>query len=154
MKNAYTLVELIFVIVIIGVLAGVASSSFKSDYLRTDMDYIVSKIKEAQYKGIGYEHREFGGGEDGGSIGCLTLTKSSLEGKATDGNVLYRLHVDLSGDLYNKTLCFDAKGQAHDDGSFSSAAITEQKLLELTYNGVTKKITILPVSGFAIIECN
>ena len=60
MKNAYTLVELIFVIVIIGVLAGVASTSFKSDYLRADMNYIAAKIKEAQYKGIGFEHKVFG----------------------------------------------------------------------------------------------
>lgn len=154
MKSAYTLVELIFVVVIIGVLGGVASTSFKSDYLSLDMNYIAAKIKEAQYKGIGYEHREFSGGEDGSTLGCITLTKSSLEGKAIDGDVAYRLHADLSGYLNNKTLCFDAKGEAHDDGSFSSNAITEQKLLELTYNGVTKKITILPMSGFAIIECN
>jgi len=153
MKKAYSLIELIFVIVIIGVLAGVASSSFKSDYLSTDANYIVAKIKEAQYRGVGYEHRTFGGGVDGSNVGCITLTKAALESKAVNAKIAYKLHVDLLGDLSNKTVCFDAKGEAHDDGLFNSSPIGVQKVLGLRYNGEDINITILHKTGFTVTSC-
>ncbi len=153
MKKAYTLVELIFVIVIIGVLAGVASSSFKSDYLAADMDYIAAKIKEAQYKGIGYEHKVFGSDIAPADLdnGCIRLEKSALESHATRGDVKYVLHVDA---FDAGTLCFDAKGRPHETDFSLGTLLNVKKEINLSYNGTTKQIIILPLSGFAIIGCN
>ena len=143
----------IFVIVIIGVLAGVASTSFKSDYLRADMDYIASKIKEAQYKGIGFEHKAFGTNLAPADYnnGCIRLEKTALESHAVDGNIKYALHVD---GFDAGTICFDAKGRPHSDDFTLATLLSAQKVIDLSYGGKTKKITILPVSGFAIMECN
>lgn len=153
MKNAYTLVELIFVIVIIGVLAGVASTSFKSDYLRADMSYIAAKIKEAQYKGIGFEHKAFGTDIAAADYnnGCIDLEKTALESHAVDGNIKYVLHVD-SFDA--GTICFDAKGRPHTDDFSPGTLLSVKTVVNLAYDGQAKQITILPLSGFAIIGCN
>ncbi|HIC43738.1 MAG TPA: type II secretion system protein [Sulfurimonas sp.] len=153
MRKAYTLVELIFVIVIIGVLAGVASTSFKSDYLSADADFIVAKIKQAQYKAIGFEHKVFGSNlaPVDYNNGCINLETISLEDSAVDGKVSYKLHVDSFDE---GTLCFDAKGRPH-DADFTLATLrSDTKVITLSYNGQTKDILILSLSGLAIIKCN
>jgi Tfp pilus assembly major pilin PilA len=152
-RLGFTLVELIFIIVIIGVLAGVASTTYKADYLSNDISYITAKIRQAQYKGIGYEHRSFGtvNAPVDYNNGCIRLEKSALEQSATAGEISYRLHVD-SFDA--GTLCFDAKGRPHDDDFTSGTLLTSKKVIDLSFNGVSKSITILPQSGYAIMPCN
>jgi len=59
MKKAYTLIELIFVIIIIGIMSAVGASAFKPTYLRDDTNFIQAKIKQAQFLGIGYNHIAF-----------------------------------------------------------------------------------------------
>jgi len=153
MKKAFTLIELIFVVVIIGVLAGVASSSFKSDYLSADAEFIALKIKQAQYKGIGYEHKVFN--TDTAPVdysnGCINLEKTALEDSSVDGKVTYALHVDA---FDAGIICFDAKGRPHDTDFSPSTLRNDTKVITLSYNGKTKDISILSLSGFAIIECN
>ncbi len=153
MKKAFTLLELIFVIAIIGILAGVASTSFKSDYLSGDLNYIVLKIRQAQYRGIGFEHRVFGTNNAPADYinGCIRLEKAALEESATEGDIAYKLHVD---DFDDGTLCFDAKGRPHNGDFTGGTLLSEKKVISLSYNGETKQIIILPVTGFAIMPCN
>lgn len=152
-KTAFTLIELIFVIVIIGILAGVASSTYKDNYLQNDTQFILAKIRQAQYRGIGYEHSNFGAGGALGNDthGCIELTKSSLQESASDGNLVYSLHVDINTAV--STLCFDAKGRPHDN-TFDGTLLTVPKVINLSYSGQTQTVSILPVSGYAIINCN
>ena len=70
---------------------------------------------------------------------------------AVDGNIKYVLHVD-SFDA--GTICFDAKGRPHTGDFGLGTLLSAKKVINLTYNGQTKQITILPLSGFAIIGCN
>lgn len=153
MKKAFTLVELIFIIVIIGILAGVASSVFKSDYLSNDADFILAKIKQAQYKGIGYEHNGFGTQSAVADYnnGCINLEKISLQESSTDGKLTYALHVDA---FDAGTICFDSKGRPHNSDFRSVNLLNDKKVITLSYNGETKNIFILATSGFAIISCN
>ena len=153
MRKAYTLIELIFVIVVIGILAGVASSTYKENYLKNDINFIALKIKKAQYKGIGYEHKVFG--TDNAPVdyinGCIRLEKTALEDKSTDGDVQYSLHVD---GFDEGILCFDAKGRPHDDDFSPSTLLSDKKVIDLSYNGDTKSITISAISGFVSTSCN
>jgi prepilin-type N-terminal cleavage/methylation domain-containing protein len=156
-KKAFTLLELVFVIVVIGIMAGVGSSAFKPKYLIDDTNFIVAKIKEAQYKGIGFERLDFNGGAIGGynNVGCITLTRSSLEENATNiGEVNYKLHVTNQGgdkDWDFGIICFDSKGRPH-ESSFNGTLIETQRNLTLTYSGEDKTITIQPITGYVTIR--
>jgi prepilin-type N-terminal cleavage/methylation domain-containing protein len=148
MRKAFSLLELIFVIVLIGIIAGVGSSMFKTNYLLNDTNFIVAKIREAQYQGIGYEHNGFGieASTPDYDRGCVYLNDVNLS--ASD----YKLHVTLGGDLKDKTLCFDSKGRPHEGDFTKSTLLTEQKMLNLINNSKIVSISIEPVTGYAIIK--
>jgi len=153
-KNAFTLIELIFVIVIMGIMAGIASTSFKPTYLIDDSNFIIAKIKETQFLGIGYEHLSFGGTSSGfdASSGCIEIRKSSLEENATNQNEInYKIHSVLSGELNNTKICFDSKGRPHED-NFDGALLTTSKILTLKYSEKERNITIEPITGYVILS--
>jgi len=153
-KKAFTLIELIFVIVIMGIMAGIASTSFKPTYLIDDSNFIIAKIKEAQFLGIGYEHLNFDGTSSvfDDKSGCIEIKKSSLEENATNKNEInYKIHSLLSGNLNNTKICFDSKGRPHKD-DFDGDLLTEQKILTLRYSDKERNITIEPITGYVIVN--
>jgi len=156
-KNAFTLIELIFVIVIIGIMAGVGSSSFKPRYLANDTNFIVSKIREAQFVGISYEHNDFGledsDGSDNIGEGCIELT--DLNESATDKNsaVSYQVKSTIkSEDGVGTLICFDSKGRPHDGDFTQSSLYSGKKSFTIEYNGKQKSITVEPITGYVIIK--
>ena len=153
MKKAFTLLELIFVIVVIGIIAGVASSTYRPEYLKNDVKYIALKIKKTQYKAIGYEHKVFGTNNAPFDYnnGCIRLEKTALEEKSVDGKAPYRLHVDA---FDAGTLCFDSKGRPHDDDFTPSTLRSAKKVIDLSYNANTESITVHEISGFVTTSCN
>lgn len=54
------MVELIFIIVLMGILAKIASSYMPDNRLLSDKHYISMKIKEQQKNAIGYDTFQFG----------------------------------------------------------------------------------------------
>ena len=86
MRKAFTFIELIFVIVIIGIMTSLGLSAFKTNYLLNDVEFIASKIKEAQFLGTGYEHNGFGSQNltPDYNAGCIKVEKTSLEENATN----------------------------------------------------------------------
>ncbi len=153
MKKAFSLLELIFVIVIIGIMAGLGSGSIKTNHLLNDSHYIIGKIREAQYEGIGFEHQNFDGSFIANTKGCVTLTPAFLDGNASKAQVKYSLHVSIDHSALNTdTLCFDTKGRPHDGNFAQNTLFTEQKVLILTYNTKSVSISIEPITGYAIIN--
>ena len=154
--NAFTLIELLFVIIAAGVLAAVGTSLYKTNHLRNDANFIAAKIKQAQYRGIGFEHNGFGTEETTADLdnGCILLNAAALEETAGSGEAHYTLHATLSGELANATLCFDSKGRPHLNDFTSATLLREQKVLTLTQAGKDANISIMPMSGYAIIGCN
>ncbi|MEA1920566.1 MAG: hypothetical protein U9N52_12045 [Campylobacterota bacterium] len=148
MRKAFTLLELIFIIVIIGVIAGVGSSMFKTNYLLHDTNFIVLKIRQAQYQGIGYEHNSFGVEETNPDYdkGCIKLDEN-----LSDAN--YKLHVRIDHSaLTTDTLCFDAKGRPHDGDFTKDSLLAERKVLKLEDATQNVSISIEPQTGYAIIK--
>jgi len=137
MRKAFTLIELIFVIVIIGIITGVGVNSFKTHYLINDVNFIVGKIRATQYQGIGYSKVQFGTTTElNSSIGCITLDKDSLN----DTN--YKIHSTLVGNLKGETLCFDEKG---------SPSLSEDNL-SIEYKNKTVTLKIQPITGYITVK--
>jgi prepilin-type N-terminal cleavage/methylation domain-containing protein len=150
-KRAFTLIELIFSIVIIGIMTGVATASFKTNYLLTDTNFIALKIKNTQALGIGYEHLDFGGGvSSSDTTGCIKIEKSSLEENATNQHeVNYKLHVTL--DPLSTTICFDSKGRPHKE-SFDGDLYTSQETITLSNANKAMSINIQAITGYVIVK--
>ncbi len=158
-KQAFSLIELIFAIIIIGIMAQVGSSTFKPRTLDNDVEFIVAKIKETQFLGIGYEHYSFKDDkyDDGGSsvVGCIDLTPNSLSESATDKNttVSYKIKSTIDGvNGVSSLLCFDSKGRPHEDSFELSTLYSEKKSFTIEYRGKKKIITIEPITGYVIIS--
>ena len=150
--KAFTLIELIFVILVIGIMAKVGFSSFRPKYLINDVNFIHMKIKEAQFLGIGFEHLNFDGTIINGytDTGCIEIKKSSLEEDATNSKeISYKLHVNIIPN--DTTICFDSKGRPHKD-NFNGILLTEQIVLNFKYSNEERNITIEPITGYAIIS--
>jgi len=136
MRKAFTLIELIFVIIIIGTLTGVGLNSFKTNYLINDVNFVVGKIRATQYQGIGYSKAEFGTTDKLSSdIGCITLDEDSLNDKD------FKIHATLGGDLAGKKLCFDEKGRP----------TLNEDSLDIIYRGKTVTLKVQALTGYVII---
>jgi len=155
MKKAFTLTELIFTVVIIGIMTSVGLSFFKTNYLLNDVEYIAVKIKKAQFMATGYQHNDFGSQNSTPDYqnGCIKMDKSSLEENATNKHqVNYKVHVDIEVvDGGSDILCFDAKGRPHVDDFTTASLINTQKQFKFSYNGDIKYINIEPITGYVII---
>ncbi len=151
-RYAFSLLELIFVVVLIGILAGIGASSFRTNYLVNDINFIAMKIRRAQFEGIGYETRTFGGGHIATDKGCVTLSENALKDDINASGGMYALHVTLDATDFNTgEVCFDAKGQPH-DGDHASNLLAVRKVLKVRYRSHEANITIEPLSGYVIVD--
>lgn len=146
MKKAFTLIELIFVIVLIGVLSGIAFYMNQSDVTRSDAQYTLLKLKEARYRAIGYTTSD-------GTVapgGCVTLTKEALSDNVTPKYEIKSNTITTS----TTTVCFDALGRPHDGNSTTLSTLLASDI-NVTFQKASKSTTIFLYnqSGYAIITC-
>ncbi len=140
MKRGVSLVELVFVLVIVGILSGAALYSFKPRYLQDEANYLLMKILEAKYQGINYDKR-LATPDTNRSIGCIELTKEALKAS-------YKFHSQIAQDF--GVLCFDRYGR----GWKGNRELQKTTLVELRYGKKRATLILLPQSGYVIIDYN
>jgi|GEM_PF-672815 prepilin-type N-terminal cleavage/methylation domain-containing protein len=149
-RDAFTLIELIFVLLLVGLLAAASRALYKPARGLHDARYVTLRLQRARYEAIGYDHRLFGGSTQSAGPGCVTLTRSGLEGDLSRAGA-YRLDgsttVTVSG-LTGNTLCFDAKGRPH-DGDFSLASLLHGTVdISVVNRGERYRVRVFPASGY------
>ncbi|MDD2265919.1 prepilin-type N-terminal cleavage/methylation domain-containing protein [Sulfuricurvum sp.] len=144
MRSAFTLIELIFVIVLIGVLTGIGFYMSRPDYTRQDAQYTLLKLKEARYRAMGNDTLD--------PSGCVTLTPSAL---SSDDAPKHEIKSAITMTPNVTTVCFDAKGRPHDGNSVTLDTLIHSPL-NIFFNNGDKNSTIRLFSGtgYAIIPCN
>ncbi len=171
-KNAFTMIELIIVIIIIAILAKSAISIFPDRRLDNSVNYLVMQIKNRQENALNFNHYKFGDilwkkrdSSKEYDLTCIDLNitgQRALYGKATldiqeeQKNIPKHFFIDrdikidvVGLDDQNQTLCFDSSGRAY---------TLEQKLLtniidiKMGLKGKTKDILLYPLSGYVIIK--
>ena len=155
-KYGFTLIELIFVIILMGVLTGIGFYMSQPDATKQDAQYTLLKLKEARYRAIGYET----GNTNCSDGGWITLTQTALS-TATDNNDSMHREIKslISPDstiLTNgsKTLCFDSLGRPHDGNSTSLVSLIRNPLdINFIKSDKNTTIRLFPQTGYAIIPC-
>jgi len=146
--EAYTLLELIFVIIIIGILAGTGFYYFKPHYLQNDKDFLQLQLNTIRYEGLSYDKREPLGNMNY-SIGCISKNDFLVSSSTIDTH--YKKHATVTLTPNEDTLCFDALGRVHNgtDGNqtTTSSLLSSDIVITLEYNNEEKNITIDHFSG-------
>ena len=171
-KRAFTMIELIIVIIIIAILARSAISFFSDKRLNNSVNYLSMQIKNRQENALNFDHYKFGDvlwkkrdASKEYDLTCIDLNitgQRAMYGKATldtqeeKKNIPKHFFIDKNIQInatglndQNQTLCFDSNGRPY---------TMEQKLLnniidiKMTLKNRTKNILIYPMSGYVIIR--
>jgi len=148
MRRAFSMVELIFIIVLLGIMAKVGVSFIPDNKLLSDTHYIAMKIKEAQKNAIGYDDFNFSNprlwniNRSDFNRTCIDVNETFLQ--ALDD---YHFVADITETF--ERFCFDNYGRPYN--------VLEQLLIEnvdinVSYNNKTNTISVLPMSGYVIIK--
>ena len=152
MSRAFTLLEMVLVLVVISIIYAIGAMNYHPKSLRDDVDFIKLQIEKRKREAIAFDHREFGGGEisDSKEIGCITLTKEGIESASLKGGGKYKIKSTISGDFAGKKICFDYLG-APSEGNYTNRINSIIEIV-VSYNKKSKTIKLLPLSGYVIIN--
>jgi prepilin-type N-terminal cleavage/methylation domain-containing protein len=143
-KRGFSMVEIIFVIVIMGILAFLGSSYLPDNRLLNDTNFVMMKIKETQKNAIGNDINGFNAPwiKENNST-CITLNKDYLDSL----DEKYRLSFNsISSTL--EQICFDEYGRPY---SASEHKLLPKIDINVTYNGKMKQISVFPYSGYVTL---
>ena len=146
--------ELIFVILLVGVLGAIGTSLYHPRTLRNDAKFIQAKLMKTRYMAVGYDHRNFDGTFQGGVVGCIALDRASIEGNVRKAGA-YRLDEKTQiypGGLSGNIICFDTNGRPH-DGDFSLASLLHEGVdINVTDGKRSYILKIYPFSGYVTMN--
>ena len=150
--TAFTMIEIVFVIVILGILSYVGSLFIPDNRLINDTKYIILQIKQKQKVSTGYDSSSFG--RNPWSIydekTCITLDKNSLNSfeKTFNEQKNHRIVSDITVDG-DATVCFDILGRPYHPGE--EHILLKDMDINITKDGKTKIIKLYRVSGYVTI---
>ena len=147
-RSGFSMVELIFVIVLMGILASSGGNLLPDNRLLNDTNYIIMKIKETQKNAIGNDINGFGvpWSKESNST-CIILNKTGFESKDKKSQKPHKLSSTLSVGG-NVTLCFDEYGRPYQ----SEQLLLVKKDINITYNGNYKTVSVLPMTGYVTLD--
>ncbi len=155
MKKAFSMVELIFIIVLLGILAKVGVSFIPDNRLLNDTHLITLKIKEAQKNAIGFDAFKFGDtkvwdiNRSDFNKTCISCSKGFFE-KLDANTTLSFQSITCSTSVF----CFDSFGRPYELNGTSEQLSQRPIELNITYHQKINTISVLPMSGYAIIKQN
>ncbi len=154
MKNyikhaAFSMVELIFVILLIGILAYIGGNFLPDNRLLNDTNFLLMKIKETQRNALSYDSVGFSTPWSVESnLTCIELDIDKLELRDSHAQKPHRFSSVLSVDG-NSTLCFDNFGRPYQ----SEHLLLKPLDINLTYKPKEyRSISVVPISGYVIIK--
>ena len=157
MKSAFSMIELIFTIVVIGILASAARMVIPDTALHSDTDFILQKIREVKMQALLYDHA-LPGDENWRTTDyndtCITLSKDYLNKLEQDTNSARKYHLNRHT-LLSATvpkICFDHEGRPYKNDYELNNFLDMPIELNITYKKRTKQVLIMPFSGGVIVK--
>ena len=150
-RSAFTMIELIFIIVILGILAGGAVMSIPDNRLFSDINFVTSAIKQKQMDAMLYDHHDFADTtwrDHFYDNTCIDTANIKSDEKASKKARKYQLKSTLTA----AKICFDALGRPYHDNYTLNNLLQTPILLDIEYKQTKRKIKIMPYSGSIMIE--
>jgi len=140
--RAFSLVEVIFVIVIMGILTFSAFEFIPDNTLISDTDMLKLKIIQKKSNALGYKKRGFD------NYICITFDKDYLNNNE-DENYTFKSDISIDG-LSGNRVCFDSFGRMYDkeiDIELKNLISSKTILITLKYKDQKQNIVIYPLTG-------
>ncbi len=158
-REAFTLIELIVVIVVIAILAGAAKMAMPDNTLYSDTDFIRQQIRKTQMRALLTDHYDFNDPSwrtRSYDDTCIELTKSALQAleEATNQARKYKLHpqTTLQIDSADEKICFDVTGRPYRQDYRLNNFLKKPIELNINYKNQHRTLIIMPYSGGVMIK--
>ncbi len=144
--KSFTLIELIFVIIIMGILSFIAISYIPDNTLSDDTKALENLIKLKETYALGYEANM--NDENDKKKVCITFDKNYINNEENNSKIRYYIKSSISSNI--QTVCFDKFARPFED----SVDETDQNLLHknvkilLKYKNKEKNIIIHKITGY------
>ena len=147
--RGFTLIELIFVLVLMGILSSIAIMYMPNNQSIEDRETLRFLILEKKSNGLNFKANMQN--EKERKIVCITLSKASLNNEENHSKIKYffKSNISVSGLKNGNLLCFDSYGRPFDgevDNNLSNLC-KENVTITLEYKGKSEHITIYKISG-------
>ena len=148
--RAFSLIELIFVIVIMGILTFMGLQFIPNETLTADTQILKQKIFQKKSNALGYRYV----GEQNST--CITFTKEWLNSdeNSSNENVAKRYEfkfdsINVNGLNNGNTICFDYLGRPFDGDVEKNLTnlLHNEVNVTLSYRNKDENFTIYPISG-------
>ena len=151
------MIELIFTIVVIGILASAARMALPDTALHSDTDFILQKIREVKMQALLYDHSipdEKSWRTADYNDTCITLNKDYLNNMEKNTNHAQKYHLNKHT-LLSATvpkICFDHEGRPYQNNYELNNFLNLPIELNITYKKKIKQVFIMPYSGGVIVK--
>ncbi|NPA81370.1 MAG: prepilin-type N-terminal cleavage/methylation domain-containing protein [Epsilonproteobacteria bacterium] len=146
MRKAFSVLEVVVTIMIVGIIAVIAKEVIPDTVLSKDTSYLFYKIKETQAKALLNEKKE----------NCLTLDSEILNesSKGAKNNLFNKdtKIVILNNTLKDKKLCFDNEGKPFTKEDSKKKLIKNPLIVRVINKEEQKELVIMPFSGLVVIR--
>jgi len=145
--KSFTLIELIFVLILIGILSTVAITSIPNNTLSDNTKALKNLINEKKSFALTYE-ANMSDSNDKKKV-CITLTKTALNSEENSSKIKYFFKVDDITSNYN-TICFDKFSRVFHDGIDPRDVnlLHQNVTITLKYRGKNSTIIVHKITGF------
>ncbi|GEM_PF-3880856 len=135
MKEAFSMLEVVVTVMIIGIFTAIATEFIPNNSLLENTSYILYKIKETQAKALL--------NQDKGN--CIIL-----DNKIYDKSKNHQITIESS--LLNKKLCFDSEGKPFEDNLSVENMIKKPVTIKIKKQKEEKDLILMPFSGLVVIK--
>lgn len=149
MKHAFSMIELIFIIIVLGILATAMKMNMPDNRLLLDVNFITQKIKEKQIYALSYDNFNYADNNFTDDKTCILINKNFINGleKNVSKSNSYQIRSEITINSDNEKICFDNLGRPYNKLNYFVEMPIE---LNITYKDRTKIINIMPFSGSII----
>jgi Tfp pilus assembly protein PilE len=153
MKKSFTLIEMIFVIILVGILSISALQSIPDNTLVNNTNFLYNKILEKKANALSFM-ANMNDVDENRSV-CIKFDINWLKNDEKYSKVKFDLSNRVTINSSDETICFDYLGRPH-NGTINlenfSNLLHKNVDIKISYQNSDKNITIYPITGYVEIK--